>query len=54
VRQRWNFSPPNTTREVEEYRVEISDVTVLELVIVPDISRGAKETDRQQFMTDDR
>ena len=40
VRQQWNFSPPNTIREVEEYRVEISDVTVLELVIVPDISRG--------------
>src|SRR6266403_4607152 len=29
VRQQWNFSPPNTIREVEEYRVEISDVTVL-------------------------
>jgi hypothetical protein len=41
VRQQWNFSPPDTIREVEEYRVEISDVTVLELVIVPDISRGA-------------
>src|SRR6266568_1887606 len=41
VRQQWNFSPPNTVREVEEYRVEISDVTILELVIVPDISRGA-------------
>jgi hypothetical protein len=41
VRQQWNFSPPNTIREVEEYRVEISDVAVLELVIVPDISRGA-------------
>jgi len=41
IRQQWNFSPPNTIREVEEYRVEISDVTVLELVILPDISRGA-------------
>ena len=41
VRQQWNFSPPDTMREVEEYRVEISDVTVLELVVVPDISRGA-------------
>ena len=39
VRQQWNFSPPNAIREVEEYRVELSDVTVLELVIVPDISR---------------
>jgi hypothetical protein len=41
VRQQWNFSPPDTIREVEEYRVELSDVRVLELVIVPDISRGA-------------
>jgi hypothetical protein len=40
LRQQWNFSPPNTTREVEEYDVQLSDVTVLELVIVPDISRG--------------
>jgi len=41
VRQQWNFSPPNSIRDVEEYRVELSGVTVLELVIVPDISRGA-------------
>jgi hypothetical protein len=41
VRQQWNFSPPHTVREVEEYQVELSNVTVLELVIVPDISRGA-------------
>src|SRR5260370_19123177 len=40
VRQQWNFSPPNSIREVEEYRVNLSNVTVLELVIVPDISRG--------------
>ena len=39
VRQQWNFSPPESTRETEEYHVELSDVTVLELVIVPDISR---------------
>ena len=41
VRQQWNFSPPNTTCEIEEYKVQLSDVTVLELVIVPDISRRA-------------
>lgn len=40
VRQQWNFSPPETIREVEEYRVEISDVTVLELIIVPHNSGG--------------
>jgi hypothetical protein len=41
VRQQWTFSPPETIRETEEYQVQLSDVTVLELVIVPDISRGA-------------
>ena len=40
VRQQWNFSPPNSIREAEEYRVELSGVNVLELVIVPDISGG--------------
>jgi hypothetical protein len=41
VRQQWNFSPPTTTREVEEYSVELSSVSVLELTIVPDISGGS-------------
>jgi hypothetical protein len=41
VRQQWNFSPPKTALEIEDYRVELSGVTVLELVIVPSISRGA-------------
>jgi len=40
VRQHWNFSPPDTTCETEDYRIELSGVTVLELVIVPDKSRG--------------
>jgi hypothetical protein len=40
VRQQWNFSPPETTREVEEYQVELSGITVLELTIVPNISGG--------------
>src|SRR5712691_2251913 len=41
VRQHWNFSAPTSTREVEDYRVELSDVIVLELTIVPNISGGA-------------
>ena len=40
VRQQWNFSPPQTKREVEEYQVELSNVTLLELVIVPNMSGG--------------
>lgn len=31
VRQQWNFSPPRTVRETEDYAVELGDVTVLEL-----------------------
>jgi hypothetical protein len=41
VQQQWNFSPPKTVREIEDYRVELSGVKVLELVIVPSISQGA-------------
>jgi hypothetical protein len=41
VRQQWNFSPPETNREVEEYQVDLSNVTVLELTIVPNLNGGA-------------
>ena len=40
VRQQWNFSA--STREIEEYRVELSHVTVLELTIVPEMSGAAR------------
>ena len=40
VRQQWNFSPPETIREVEEYQVELASVTVLELIIIPSVSGG--------------
>jgi hypothetical protein len=40
VRQQWNFSPPDSVREVEEYQVELSPVTVFELIINPNISGG--------------
>jgi hypothetical protein len=40
LRQQYTFSPPGATREVEEYVVNLDKVTVLELRIVPDISRG--------------
>src|SRR5580698_3545236 len=37
VHQQWNFSPPQTVREVQAYEVELSDITVLELILTPDI-----------------
>jgi hypothetical protein len=36
VRQQWNFSSPNATREAENYAVELSNVTLLDLTIEPD------------------
>ena len=41
VRQQWNFSLPGSVRETEDYAVELSAVTVLELIIVPDMNGGA-------------
>lgn len=40
VRQQFNFSPPTTTREVEDYTVNLSGVSTLELRIVPHIGGG--------------
>jgi len=40
VRQQYNFSPPGVTRESEDYAVDLTGVTALELRIVPDISGG--------------
>ena len=38
VRQQYNFSPPRTTEECEDYDVELEGVTSLERIIVPDLS----------------
>lgn len=40
VRQQWNFSPPRSIEEVEDYRVQLSGANVLELTIRPNISGG--------------
>lgn len=40
VRQQWNFSPDGATVEQENHFVELSDATMLELTIIPDISGG--------------
>jgi hypothetical protein len=49
VRQQWNFSPPESTREIEEYRVDLSNVTVLELVINPNIGGGVAHASLKNF-----
>jgi hypothetical protein len=40
VRQQYNFSPPGTTSEFEDYTVDLAGVKLLELNIIPDISGG--------------
>jgi hypothetical protein len=38
VRQQWTFSPDGSNKEVEDHLVAISNVSVLELIITPDIT----------------
>ncbi len=40
VRQQFHFSPPLTTQELENYTVDLKQLKVLELRIIPDISGG--------------
>jgi len=41
VRQQYNFSIPDSTRQIEDYTVDLVGLTTLELSIVPDISGGS-------------
>lgn len=49
VRQQYNFNPPGTGSEFEEYAVGLSGVTVLELSIVPDIGGSAARASLAKF-----
>ena len=40
LRQQWVFSPSGSTTEVEDYGVDLRDVSTLELQLVPDIAGG--------------
>jgi hypothetical protein len=37
VRQQYNFSPPATTTQVEDYVVDLLGVSAIELTIIPDL-----------------
>ncbi len=39
IRQQWNFSPGGSTTEVEDYKVNLNAVSILELAIQPDVGR---------------
>jgi hypothetical protein len=49
VRQQYNFSPPEATREVEDYDIDFDGVTALELKIVPNISGGSARASLAQL-----
>lgn len=49
VRQQWTFSPAGSTHETEDYRVDLSGVAVLELVITPDVSGGDARASLAEF-----
>lgn len=49
VRQQYNFSPPDTVREQEDYEVSLDGLTVLELGIVPHVGRDDVFASLRQF-----
>ena len=49
VLQQWNFSPEGATSETEDHFVQLSEVTVLELNIIPDTSGRDAYASLEQF-----
>jgi hypothetical protein len=49
VRQQWNFSAPDSVREVEDYAVELANVTILELIIAADKNGGVARASLASF-----
>jgi hypothetical protein len=49
VRQQYTFSPPTTTTEVEDYRVNLDRCAGLELSIIPDVRGSAVRASIAQF-----
>lgn len=44
VRQQWTFSPYGSTEEIEDYNVNLSGITTLEVRIDPDRSHDPKQS----------
>jgi hypothetical protein len=40
LRQQWNFSPDGSSTEIEDCKVELNGVRVLQLIIDPDLGRN--------------
>ena len=50
VRQQYTFAPPGTTREVEDYTVQLEGATAVELNIVPDIAGGPARASLSEWL----
>ena len=40
VREQWNFSPPGSIMQIEEYEVDLHGVRLFQLVVRPEIKRS--------------
>lgn len=49
VRQQWNFSPDGTNTEIEDYHVNLTGVSVLQLTVNPDITHGRASAGLSQW-----
>jgi|SRR5271165_494489 len=49
VRQHWNFSPYGAKSEIEDYRVDLNGVSVLQLTINPEITHGRASASLSQW-----
>jgi len=49
VRQQWNFSPHGAVRETEDYKVQLSEVAFLELIVVPNKNGGDAQASLRSF-----
>lgn len=50
VRQQFNFSPASSTKEEENYTLELKNVKILELEIIPDVGGGNARASISRFL----
>ncbi len=48
-RRQYNFSPPDSTREIEDYEVNLVGLEVLEISISPDVGGGNARASIAEF-----
>jgi hypothetical protein len=50
VRQQYTFSPTGSTREVEDYNVQLAGVTAVELQLIPQIGGGSARASLSEWL----